>query len=63
MKASEAQQYLGKQGKLRVENGKLTINVTIQDIRESYGRVDVLVMSDGSGQAWVSKERIQWETA
>lgn len=60
MKASEAQQYLGKQGKLRVEDGKLTINVTIQDIRESYGRVDVLV-SDGSGTAWVSKERIEWE--
>lgn len=60
MKATEAQQYLGKQGKLAVENGKLIINVTCEDIRQVYGRVDVLVISDGSGKAWISEERIQW---
>jgi len=63
MKATEAQQYLGKLGKLPVENGKLLISVECHDVKQAYGRTDVLVIpveGAGLGNAWVSIERVQW---
>ncbi len=61
MKATEANRYLGKQGTLVVER-YLVINIECRDIRQVYGRVDVLVAPiSGSGAAWISESRIQWE--
>lgn len=64
MKATEAQQYLGKRGRLPVEFGKILINVECHDIRSAYGRTDVLMIpveGAGVGNAWISESRIQWE--
>ena len=63
MKATEAQQYLGKWGKLPVEGGKLLMNVECHDVKQAYGRTDVLMIpieGAGVGNAWVSIERVQW---
>lgn len=62
MKATEVNQYLGRQGKLPVEGGQLVFNVACHDVRSAYGRVDVLVTPvNGTGETWVSESRIQWE--
>jgi hypothetical protein len=39
---------------------KMTINVTVKDIRARFGHVDVLVTPvDGQGEQWVENHRIQ----
>ena len=41
-----------------------TVNVTIVDARESFGSMQVLVEPvSGSGQAWVSAERVKMDGA
>ena len=63
MTATEAAKYLDKRGLLRVENGKLSVPIYTVDVRESFGRIDVLVRPhDGQGETWVSTERIAWES-
>ena len=48
----------GMIAKMDVE--KMTINVTVQDIRVRFGHVDVLVTPvNGAGEQWVENHRIQ----
>ena len=43
--------------------GKLEVPVRITNAREAWGRIDVLVTPvDGSGEAWVSAERVRVRT-
>ncbi len=63
MTASEAAKYLDKRGLLNTEKGKLSVPIYTVDVREVYGRIDVLVRPhDGQGEVWVSTERIAWES-
>lgn len=63
MKASEAARYLNRRGLLSIENGKLSVPIYTVDVRQSFGRIDVLIqVPDGQGEIWVSEERIAWES-
>ncbi len=50
--------YLGKQG--RIVLNSLSVEVTISDIRNRYGNVDVRISPiKGSGDVWVRADRIK----
>jgi hypothetical protein len=52
-------QHIGKEGTLTTHEG-LVIRVKILDVRQAYGRDDVLVSPvRGSGEAWVSADRLK----
>jgi hypothetical protein len=56
----QMQPVVGMSGVLRFE--KLDVGVTILDVRQVWGRVDVLVEPcAGSGQQWVSSDRVTLE--
>lgn len=51
---------IGQSGQLAVERGQLKVTVTIKDVRQAYGRTDVLVQpSDGAGEGWFNVERVK----
>lgn len=57
---NEQKALIGKQGRLNVEDNQLTIIVTIEDIRQAYGRIDYKVRPvNGSGQKWVDAGRVR----
>ncbi len=61
--AKELAEYIGKAGRLSIEGGKLLMNVECHDVRQAWGRVDVLLIpveGAGVGNVWVSTERVQW---
>jgi hypothetical protein len=50
---------IGSTGNLHTEGGDLTVQVTVKDAREVWGRTDYLVTpTAGSGETWVSCERV-----
>lgn len=67
---SALNKLVGQRGQISTERGQLQIAVKIQDARSCYGRTEVLVRpfagaglangdtEGGSGQAWVSLERV-----
>ena len=58
MTAREIADLLDKTATLSTEG--LSVPVRIVDARENFGRMDVLVTPEGgSGQAWVSAERVK----
>lgn len=65
MTSREAANLIGRTGLLRIQiwdrdkEDVFTVPVTIQDAREVFGRVDVLVAPvGGQGERWVSAERV-----
>lgn len=55
---------LNRQAVLSVPSraGTLEVRVRILDARETFGRIDLLVSPvEGSGQAWVSADRVKVE--
>ena len=66
MTAREIAALLDKTATLSVterSGGKLEVPVRITNAREAWGRIDVLVTPvDGSGEAWVSAERVKVRT-
>jgi len=65
MTTSEAAKYLGRKGNLRVSKN-LDMSIVVIDVREVYGRLDVLVGPSeeryGVGNQWVSEVRVTWES-
>lgn len=62
MTATERANLIGRRGTMTYEHssGDLEFPVNILDAREAYGRLDVLVTpAEGSGQAWVSADRVK----
>lgn len=65
-----ARAFIGKTAMLSItptpdglKNGRLLAQVSILDVRRLFGRIDVLVTpADGSGEAWVSAERVRVKT-
>jgi len=59
--ATLVKRYVDKQGVCLVLNGKVGIDVTVVDIRSSYGRVEFLVEPvHGQGEAWVESKRVHF---
>ena len=59
MTARELVDLIDKQATLTTQEG-LEVVVHITDARELFARIDVLVTpAHGSGQAWVSAERVR----
>lgn len=57
---STLNKLVGQRGQISTERDQLQITVEIKDARSCYGRTEVLVSPEGgSGQAWVSPERVQ----
>lgn len=55
----DAHALIGKHGSLRIIACDLHVNVRIEDIRTTFGRVDYCVTPDsGSGSAWVTADRV-----
>lgn len=45
---------------MEVEDGKLTVQVIVKDIRENFGRIDAEVTPvGGSGRTWVNTKRMR----
>lgn len=61
MTNAELAAFVGREGLITFDGGKLTIEVHSKDAREVYGRLDILVEPvAGTGQAWVAESRIAW---
>ena len=62
MSTKELAKYIDREGILRFDfKHGLGVCVKVVDVRESYGRIDVMVEPiNGVGQAWVSEGRIAW---
>jgi len=62
MTLTEAMQNIGKRG--TIQNGPLTIDVTIVDFKNSYGKDRWLIEPvAGSGKAWVETVTINEDAA
>ena len=65
MTAADLAAYVGQHGILRVQTGSAALDmpVVILDAREAYGRIDVLVSTDGqedhAPNTWVSADRVK----
>tara|TARA_R110000764_G_scaffold71822_2_gene147726 strand:+ start:250 stop:453 length:204 start_codon:yes stop_codon:yes gene_type:complete len=58
---NDLKKYLGLPGLLR--SGALDVPIIINDVSESFGRINVLVAPvGGAGSQWVMLDRIKFET-
>lgn len=56
--------YIGKRGiwSIQVRNqGVATVSVQVVDVRENYGRVDLLIETDTGSRVWVSNQTVSVE--
>lgn len=60
MTAKEMTVNIGKRGLLEFNDGLILFEVTIEDCRKVFDRVDYLVKSvAGKGQTWVSANKVR----
>lgn len=57
--AEELRSFIGRSGSYQAREG-ITFDVIVQDAREAYGRLDLLVSPvAGKGQAWIGATLIK----
>ncbi len=58
--AKQAQELIGRSGLWNVPRTDISVQVTINDIREVWGRLDYQIKPvAGSGRQWVSAEGVK----
>jgi len=59
MELKEITKLIGKEGVLVLDKDGFAVNVTIQDVKQNFGRVDVLVVPvSGTGEKWTNLNKL-----